>query len=141
MKNIVNKIITLILVAIFPSILGGHGGHAGHHGHHGGHHRHHEGHYGHHVGHHRGHHGWNRGGLGWGSGWGFGYPGWWTLGATAALLSGTWYYGGYTIDEWQKRAAQNPSVNNYYTRVVQPAYEQYQANPDLLQNQESAEKG
>jgi ABC-type taurine transport system substrate-binding protein len=63
------------------------------------------------------------------------------LGAVAALASGTWYFGGYTIDEWQERAAQNPKVNNYYTTVVQPAYEQYQANPDSLQDIGTVEKG
>lgn len=155
MKNSIKKIIAVLLVVICPNIIargghgGGHGGHGGHHG--GGHHGRGHGGHGHHGGHHghhgnRGHHGWNRGGWnrggwGWGSGWGFGYPGWWTFGATAALLSGIWYFGGYTIDEWQERAAQNPEVNNYYTTVVQPAYYQYQANPNLLQDQAPVEKG
>lgn len=156
MRTIFKRLFAGILLLLTGGLIarGGHGGHGGHAGHHRGHHGHRGGHHGgrHHphrishgnrMHHNRGWHrgGWGRSGWGWGYGWGFGFPSWWLWGATAALVAGTWYYGGYTIDEWQTRAAQNPNVNNYYTTVVQPAYEQYQANPNSLQDRKPIEKG
>ena len=81
------------------------------------------------------------GGWGAGRGLGFGYPGWWAWGASAALLGGLWYYGGYTIDDWQGLAAQDDQTNNYYTTVVQPAYEQYQADPSSVPVRNDVMKG
>ena len=142
----------LIAVALLINSLGlcargGHGGHGGGHhggGHHGGHHS------GHHAGHRSGHHGYNRGGHhgsrgyrhynhggrgyhhgGWNRGWGWGYPGW-AWGATAALVAGSFLFGGYSINQWQQMAAQNPEQRVYYETVVVPAYQQYQQDPSSI---------
>lgn len=98
---------------------GAHGKHAGGHGH-GGHH----GHGG------RGHGGWGRGGYGygWGGGWGWGLNGW-LWGATAAIIAGSFLYGGYSIDQWEDMADQDDEKRVYYQNVVLPAYQQYEADP------------
>lgn len=70
--------------------------------------------------------GYNRGG--WNSGWGWGYGGWF-WGATAALIAGIWLFGGWTYDEWEDLAAQDPERQEYFETVVQPAYQQYQQDP------------
>ena len=114
---------------------GGHRGHrAGHHGgHHGGHKAHHGGH-GRHAGYRGGRgwggRGWGRGGF-WGAGWGWGVP-WWVWGATAAVVASLWYYGGYTIDQWEEMAQQDPDKKVYYETKVLPAYQQYQRNPNSV---------
>ena len=105
---------------------GGHHGGGHHSGHHSGHHEyHHSGGHRYHPYHHDGH-GYNHGG--WNRNWRWGYPRW-TLGATAAVVAGSFLFGGYRINQWEQMAAQNPEQRVYYETVVLPAYQRYQQDP------------
>lgn len=137
--NTVLKTFTLIIL-LGPLIICGRGGHhaRGHHSggrsHHGEHHtgnhshRHHESH-----DHHNGHQ-WRRG---WNNGWGWGYPAW-AWGATAAIIAGSFLFGGYTYNQWAQMAAEDQEKRVYFETVVAPAYNQYQNNPDSVPVRNSA---
>lgn len=144
-----NKIkIILGVLALIPTTFiarGGRGGHAGHHAsgmhhsaaHNGTRNRHYS--HGMHemhqqVRHDAGHHPYGNRGYHWhdGRNWAWGHPGWWTWGATAAIIGSNFYWGGYSIEEWQQMATQDEEKMLYYQKYVAPAYKQFQNNPDTV---------